>query len=771
MQAGSSCGLTCNNATGFAATLLPNSTWADVDYNGRDLTNWQPMVHMERIMTMLRAANCPICTSVNTTRLFEASHSAFLWWVTKRLSGSQWWWQQIGEPEYVGASAILLGKSLTSAEEAGAVAILSQTDPSHQDGQNLVWELAVDINRAVITGNSSLAASRFNWLWQTFEVVSNGADGVQPDESFYFHGHLLQSGAYGSDYAINGATLAAMAVGTQYAASETAFDVIAKYIGMGQAAMVYTGPAGAVDAGVRTVYDPLVKGREIVRPPNGSLEFPSLVMGWAMDLLRSSDTDPALAALLGSMSDRIQGRANATVQPRANVFWNSLYASNVRKNFFQGVKVLAERMDGGECVNSENQLGWHMSDGLVLSMVRTNEYDGVFPAWDWDSLPGLSTVRGVEESPCSAVKRPGDTTFDGGVASATGETALMLSDYTSGQFASSPQPQAEALKAWFLLPEGTVAVSHNLRVRVPGSTAPVPLAASQHFSTTLEQRRLTGDGEVWVGTLGGAGARGSRLPPGQRDLSNSTWVWHDSTVWSVLPPSFLPPGVSAPASPAVADAGGLFVLNTDMPGNYHNISGEDPSNMTVAVPMLLVRTDHSAAQAQAGTDFAYAVLPAAADAPAKAAAVVTDLVARLAVVSNNDNATVAVYTAQAPSKTTTVFAAIWQPSAMASAAPAGLSLSNASAAFALIIEDLGNGTVWFSAADPQAAAPSSSVDFGSLSSVSITIDRELSGCTGAVTGVVEALASPQQSGSTRVTIALPSGMASGGPGVGSCTAD
>jgi len=696
---------------------------------------------MDRVLTMGRALGCDACgSSLNSSVVRAKAHAALLWWVNARLKGFQWWWDQIGEPEYVSAAAMLLAP-LSADELAGVVAILEQTKPHDQDGQNLVWELAVDINRAVLTGNASLAAERFEWLWSAF-CVHPGNDGMQPDGSFYFHGHLLQSGAYGSDFALNGATLTAIAEGTQFAASDEAFQAMGQYIAGGQARMVYTFPVGRAPA--RTVYDPLVKGREIVRPPNGSLSFPVGPMAWALDLVRRSGTDPAVAAELGALSDRIQGRPNATAPQGAAYFWDGEYASNAGTGFSQGLRVLSTRMHSAECVNGENQRGWHMAGGVVTTMRTATEYDGVFAAWDWDSLPGLSTVRGVVEDTCSRVQQPGSSPFVGGAV--LGGLAVVASNYSSGQFASGPQPFASARKAWFLLPDGLLAVSRGLRGVVPGGGGPLPEGTT--LSTSLEQRRISAARpEVYAGTSRGAGRAGWRVPQGNRTLSNATWVWHDGVVWAAS-------AVDSVVVPAQSPQPELYLLNRDLNGSFHAIASEDPEDLTSVVPMLLARVDHSAAQAQSGVDFAYAVLPAAAADPSGAADALDAFGKAAVVVRNEDDATVLTYAPGGASGGVSVLGVAWEARASFAGSPAGTVASSVSMPCTLALAVDGKA-LQVAASDPAQTG---------ARSLTFELDRAVSSCTGAVS----AAPSKRSSGGSTLTVALPGRPVQGQTAAGAC---
>ncbi len=81
---------------------------------------------------------------------------------------------------------------------------------------------------------------------------------------------------------------------------------------------------------------------------------------------------------------------------------------------------------GYEMTNGENLGGFYSADGALLTMVRGDEYDDIFPCWDWHRLPG-TTVRdlGGPTPIGDPHKYPNKTFHVGGVATAKVLAATM----------------------------------------------------------------------------------------------------------------------------------------------------------------------------------------------------------------------------------------------------------------------------------------------------------------------------------------------------------
>jgi chondroitin AC lyase len=142
---GGSCANTCQPSQASATSLQSNGLWKDVNYTNTDHAVWAPTLHLERTLAMARAWRCPLCPPQHSnTHLLGQIHSALGGWLSLNITGPQWWWQDIGTPEYLGAIATLLNDTLTNAERAGVVAVMENAgDGTKMDGMNMLWEQQV----------------------------------------------------------------------------------------------------------------------------------------------------------------------------------------------------------------------------------------------------------------------------------------------------------------------------------------------------------------------------------------------------------------------------------------------------------------------------------------------------------------------------------------------------------------------------------------------------------------------------------------------------
>lgn len=106
---------------------MQNGTWPDVNYTGNDRVIWEPMLHLERTFAMARAYHCAACShQYQNASILADTKRALQWWLDKQLPASQWWWADIGEPDYVMGILILLNDSVTQDEIQQALPILNK---------------------------------------------------------------------------------------------------------------------------------------------------------------------------------------------------------------------------------------------------------------------------------------------------------------------------------------------------------------------------------------------------------------------------------------------------------------------------------------------------------------------------------------------------------------------------------------------------------------------------------------------------------------------
>lgn len=387
--------MACAPAANYSTTLnLQTFRWPDINYTDTTRSDWQLSHHLLRTVALYRSFLCTQCdlsAPVAHRRLAEA-HGALGAYVRLSPTAPQWWWDDIGIPGYLGACLTLADAAggLPPATRAGGIKLMAH---DHGDtgggGQNLVWEQQAIVFRGSLTKDAALVAAAFATVWEAIHVTDG--DGIQADASFYQHGPLLQSGAYGSDYALDLITLRALSSGTAFAATTAAATAIDNYVLDGEALfMRWNGQSGAAS---QIWWDVACKGREISRGPLGELHANTAPLAPA---LRAA-TDSQRHAELLVLADRMQGNGSHLVASRH--FWRVDTAVHHRTLFAASVHMCSNRTYPTEFVNGENSRAWLAGGGTQYFYSDGSEYSGIFPVWDWRHLPGVTARNTTDFKP------------------------------------------------------------------------------------------------------------------------------------------------------------------------------------------------------------------------------------------------------------------------------------------------------------------------------------------------------------------------------------
>src|SRR5262249_8410804 len=91
------------SASRFADSLQPDGSWADVDYKARQMSNWSARAHLERLLLMAKSYQL----SPNA-QLKGKTFAALSFWLEKDFQNPNWWWNQIGVPQLLGETGLLI---------------------------------------------------------------------------------------------------------------------------------------------------------------------------------------------------------------------------------------------------------------------------------------------------------------------------------------------------------------------------------------------------------------------------------------------------------------------------------------------------------------------------------------------------------------------------------------------------------------------------------------------------------------------------------------
>ena len=90
-----------------------DGSFTDIDYSRTDRTNWEPLIHIDRISDFVFAYTNEENKYFQDEALYDKIVAALEYWYRRNPNCSNWWYNQIAEPQKTGVLLIQMraGKS------------------------------------------------------------------------------------------------------------------------------------------------------------------------------------------------------------------------------------------------------------------------------------------------------------------------------------------------------------------------------------------------------------------------------------------------------------------------------------------------------------------------------------------------------------------------------------------------------------------------------------------------------------------------------------
>ncbi|KAG1755247.1 polysaccharide lyase family 8 protein [Suillus paluster] len=349
-------------------------------------------------------------------------------------------------------------------------------------GSNTLDVAKIGIDQGLLVVNVSLITDTFRRVHEAIVVEQPiKSDGIRTDGSFSQHIGIIYNGNYGKDFSNDVLDLETEAGGTQFAAnatSKTALEIL------------FDGDRWMIFRNVQTNvlhWDFSVLGRFISFPVIDEQATSSINMNISKVQQLGEEWNSTVLLEFSSTLSANTTDANAGEIHGNRMFFDNDYMVTRGPGYVTTVRMYSNRTLNTECLNSQNPLGFHLSDGTVYTYLHGNEYEDIAAAWDWNLIPGTTVDYNATALDCTHTQYTGKEPFVGGVSDGRIGAAAMR--YTN--------PQSGSLswqKTWLFLETD---VQHVMIANISSATA-APV-----FSV-LDQRRFGGG--VWVngvGTYGG----------------------------------------------------------------------------------------------------------------------------------------------------------------------------------------------------------------------------------------------------------------------------
>lgn len=532
-----------------------DGSFTDVDYASIQRTNWPPLAHINRISDFVFAYTNPKNPHYQEEALYEKIRKGLEFWHARNPWCHNWWYNQIAEPQALGILLIQMrtGKKQLPHEQESNLLERIKTDggnPAKWTGANRTDIALHWIYRSCLSRDAQSLEFALENVYNP--VVYTTKEGFQHDNSNFQHGQQLYIGGYG-DEILKGVTQVAMYTqGTRFAIPAEKLALISKFM--------------------RETYYPTMRGKFMLFDVMGrSVSRPGVPdkSHTALFARRMEKLDTAHTAEFREIIARLKEEKSAgyALKPFHTHYFRGDYSLHVRPEYTFDVRLVSNRTARCEYGNGENLKTYFMSDGCTNIVRRGNEYEGIFPVWNWARIPG-TTAPQLKEIPLAASdwQTPGTSTFAGGVSdSLYGGTTYRYMD-------SYKNVQTGAHKSWFFFDKEIVCLGAGIR---SASSAPVYTTINQCLQQT----------KTWMSLAG----QTQEIATGENTYTSPEWVLHDSIGY------LFPKG------------GNVLISQQTQQGSWYDINHSVNRKEIIRKDVFTLCLNHGT-QPQNGT-YAYIVLP------------------------------------------------------------------------------------------------------------------------------------------------------------------
>jgi len=534
--------------------MAEDGSYPEIDYADLSRTAGFPhRHHTGNLVYLAQAYTIPSSPFYQDSKLKERIVVSLEYWVRHDFFGDNWHNNQISTPTNLVNVMLLMGDELQEELVQQAQPIIGrahmEASGARPSGDRIVIA-GILAKNLLFTGDKEAFDEVISIIANEIKFAT-GEKGMQHDYSFHHRvDRVNNTTSYGyGKYANAFGEWADYVAGTSYAFERDRINQLVDYYLDGVYKQLVYG-----------IYEDIsVKNRSISNPskfqPKGTLEIERLLRSTDY---RKEELEEIIQLRKGEISPR---------QSFAKFFWQTEHFVLQRPDYYTTVRMFSTRNRNMEMpYNGPGITTHHRADGTNYLQFTGNEYQDIWPVYDWQKISGTTILQKPELHGPDNIQLDGLTDFVG--AAEDGYFGAVGFDFIS------PHDDTRAKKGWFFFDRVYVCLGAGI-----ASEKPFPVA------TTVDQVLLRGP--IRVRQQGGSARQ---LPEGEHKLEGIEWLYHDGV------------GYWFPDYPT------LTVKNQVERGSWADITDEkNISTEEIQKKVLTAYFDHGVQPKEAG--YAYVVAP------------------------------------------------------------------------------------------------------------------------------------------------------------------
>lgn len=432
----------------YLTLIDDHGAFTDINYTDHAQTAWEPLNHVTRLKTMVVSYITPSSQFYKNSQLYTNIVKMFSHWYETNPTSTNWWFHEIGWAQQMGLSLSLMRAGDQLVPDSLEHLILERMktvskgpdQPGSQGTGANKMDIALQwIYRTCLQEDKTNLEFAINQFF--YPIQFNSGQGIQSDYSYLQHGQQLYTGGYGASVLDAFLRVAFYIENTPYV-NEEKNKLMSDFVRLGNIPFV---------RGKNMLFN--AQGRGVARINNSDRS--SLAGGFSKLMVLDETHGETYKACI----KRLQGTATADygIVPFHQHYWRGDYTIHQRPTYTMDVRTASTRTARCENGNGENLLGYFLTEGSTGIVRHGNEYNNIFPSWDWTHIPGTTTPS-VKQIPLPEQwEHKGQSTFTGGVTDGIyGVSTYQMKDKEFGINSS-------AKKSWFFFDKEIVCMGSDIQ--------------------------------------------------------------------------------------------------------------------------------------------------------------------------------------------------------------------------------------------------------------------------------------------------------------------
>ncbi|MEH0152593.1 polysaccharide lyase family 8 super-sandwich domain-containing protein [Limibacter armeniacum] len=351
--------------------LQESGSFSDIDYTNRQRSAWPVRDHLDRLLLFAKVYRTEGSPYYQHPSCSDQIQLMLNYWLDHVDNYPNWYNVKIYVPKILSAITVLMQEELSETQIYKINLLLDKATMENMTGQNKVWAAGIAVNKGVIRLDKDLIQTGVKAIEE--EITLGKEEGIQFDYSYHQHGPQMQMGTYGVSFTQELAFWIKVLQGTTFDFSEEKKAIVRDFFGNGLRWVIYQDQMDVTALGRQQFHDfQFEKTNRFKR---------------AFQMLFSADT-----AFAHQFPDFNITKGN-------KYFWHSDFMVHRTSDYYTSLKMVSERIIGSESGNGDNVKGYYLSDGATYFYRKGDEYLNVFPFWDWNKIPGTTTLQHQHDLP------------------------------------------------------------------------------------------------------------------------------------------------------------------------------------------------------------------------------------------------------------------------------------------------------------------------------------------------------------------------------------